>query len=109
MQWSDGARIWLWIVLVLNVLSCVSVFLVITVVPVLAIINIVLEIVLMAGVAMLLFKQRKIGFYILCACSIITGILNIVLGVNIIRAVLSAVLFPLITYLFIKNNWNELA
>lgn len=109
MQWSTGAKVWLWFVLIVNALSCLSVLVLLAVSPVLAIITLVLEIILIVGVIILLFKRQKMGFYMLCACSILSAIFNIVLGTNIIRAIGSAVLLPLITYLIIKNSWNELA
>lgn len=109
MQWGTGAKVWLWIVLILNVLSCIPVLALIVLSPVIAIITLVLEIILIAGVVLLLFKQQKMGFYLLCACSVLSAIFNIVSGTGIIRAVISAVLFPLITYLVIKSNWDELA
>lgn len=109
MVWGTGAKVWLWIVLVINVLSCLPVFALIALMPLYAIAVIVLELILIVGVVLLLFKQQKLGFYILCASSVLSAIFNVMLGTNIIRAVLSAVLFPLITYLIIKSSWNELA
>ncbi|MDE6620549.1 MAG: hypothetical protein K2K74_08720 [Lachnospiraceae bacterium] len=109
MQWGTGAKVWLWIVLVLNALSCISIVLLIAISPAIAIISLVLEIILIVGVILLLFKQQKMGFYVLCACSVLSAIFNIVLGTGVVRSVASAVLFPLITYLVIRSHWNELA
>ena len=109
MQWSTGAKVWLWLVLVVNVLSCVSIALVLLIAPAAAIISLVLELILIAGVVLLLFRRQRIGFYLLCVCSVLSLIVNIISGTGIVRAIVSAVLFPLITYLVIKNQWNELA
>ncbi len=108
MQWGTGAKVWLWIVLVLNAISCVTLIPLLLVVPVAAAISIVLELVLIVGVVMLLFKRKKIGFYMLCACALLTMISNIIAGTGIIRAVASSVLLPVITFLVIRDQWNDL-
>ena len=61
-----------------------------------------------AGIALLLFSQKKIGYFMCCGCAAIAFIINIFLGVNLILAIVSAVLMPTITFLFLKNQWNEL-
>ena len=109
MEWGTGAKVWLWIVLIVNALSCISVALLVVVSPLLAIITLVVEVVLIVGVVLLLFKQQKMGFYLLCASSVLSAVFNVILGTGIVRAVVSAILFPLITYLIIKSHWNELA
>ena len=109
MEWGTGAKVWLWFVLIVNALSCISVALVVLVSPLLAIITLIVEVVLIVGVVLLLFKQQKMGFYVLCASSVLSAVFNVILGTGIVRAVISAILFPLITYLIIKSHWNELA
>ncbi len=109
MEWGTGAKVWLWIVLVVNALSCISVALLVVISPLLAIITLALEVVLIVGVILLLFKKQKVGFYVLCVSSVLSAVFSVILGTGIVRAVISAVAFPLITYLIIKSRWNELA
>ncbi|MDE6607666.1 MAG: hypothetical protein K2K54_07925 [Lachnospiraceae bacterium] len=109
MQWGTGAKVWMWIVLVVNGLSCLGIIPIFAVLPVLAIITLVLEIILIVGVIILLFKRQKIGFYLLCVCAVLTMIFNIILGTGIIRAVASVILMPTITFLVIRDQWNDLA
>lgn len=109
MQWGTGAKVWMWIVLVANGLSCLGILPVFAISPVLAIITLVLEIILIVGVIMLLFKRQKIGFYLLCVCAVLTMIFNIILGTGIIRAVAGVILMPTITFLVIRDQWNDLA
>lgn len=117
MQLNTGAKVWLWIVFVLNIITCVLA--IVGSIGVLALLgpgmfiatlaSIAAEIVLILGVAMLLFKGKKVGFYLLCACAVIGLVLNLITGAGIVQSILGAVLFPLITYLLIKNQWYELS
>lgn len=107
--WGTGAKVWLWLVLILNAISCITLFPLLLIVPVAAAISIVLELALIAGVVMLLFKRKKIGFYMLCGCALLSMITNIIAGTGIIRAIASTVLLPTITFLVIRDQWNDLA
>lgn len=99
-------KIWLWIVLVLNVLSaCLAAAGAMTT-PILWA-SVVLEAILILGVALLLFRQRKMGFYIICAVAVATLIVNIAQGTNVGTSVLSSFLMPLIIYLLMRSTWNE--
>ncbi|MDE6915839.1 MAG: hypothetical protein K2P39_03450 [Lachnospiraceae bacterium] len=109
MEWGTGAKVWLWLVLVLNALSCLSVLAVFAIAPAAAAISLVLELIIIVGVVLLLFKKQKLGFFMLCGCSVLSLITNIIAGTNIATAVISAVLLPLITFFIIKSHWNELA
>lgn len=117
MTWNTGAKVWLWIVFVLNIIAFV--FAAIGVIGLTALLgplvlvatllSLVVEVILIVGVAMLLFKGKKIGFYLLVACAVIGLILNLISGAAIVKSIISAVVMPLITYLLIKKQWDELA
>lgn len=109
MEWGRGAKGWLWLVLIVNGLSCLGIFPLFSVWPMIAVFTLISEVILIFGVVLLLFSKKKIGFYLLCACAVLTMIFNIMSGVGIIRAVASVVLMPTITYLVIRDQWNELA
>lgn len=103
---TTGLKGWLWFVLVVNAISCVSMVTTAILVP-LAWVSVALEILIIAGVSMLLFGRKKMGFYLICGAAVLGLVINVILGVNIIYAVVSAVLMPLITWLLMKNTWYE--
>lgn len=103
---TTGLKVWLWIVLVLNAIYCVSAVGTAMLVP-LAWISVVLEIMIIAGTSMLLFARKKMGFYLICGANVLGLIVNVVLGVNIIYALFSAIVMPLIIWLLMKNTWYE--
>lgn len=108
MQLNSGTKVWLWIVLVINVLSFVRSIPTYISFGGILYLSMILQLALIAGIALLLFAQKKIGFFLCCACALVAFILNVILGVNIIVAIVSAVVMPTITFLFLKNQWNEL-
>ena len=65
------------------------------------------EILVVAGAAVLLFSRKKMGFYLICWGAAVGMIVSIVLGQNLVRSVVSAIIMPLIIWLLIKNTWYE--
>ncbi len=108
MQLNTGAKIWLWLALVVNVFTLFSNYRTITLIGGVGYFILVLQLVLIAGIAVMLFARKKIGYFICCGCGIVTFILNLTLGVNILLAIWGLVAFPVITFLFLKSQWNEL-
>lgn len=70
----------------------------------LALVGILSGLVSVAGAAIILFRQRKFGLYMIIAMSVIVCVVNIMCHVNIIFALVSAVLNPLISYYFVNKN-----
>lgn len=101
---SKGCKIWLWIILVCNVLSVLLGIVSISVNPRIGIYTVVAGIIIVVGIALLLFKQKKIGFYLMIAVAVIGVVFNIINGVNIGFALISAIISPAITYYFITKN-----
>lgn len=66
------------------------------------------ELLMISGTSMLLFQQKKVGFYIIVAGAILTFIVNLIIRANIFPAILSAVANPLITWLLMKKNLHVL-
>lgn len=103
---STGLKVWLWIVLVLNAITVVTTVLGALLNPLLFVSAIGTALIIV-GVCMILFKQKKLGLYIICGMEAISLVFNIIGGGNIIISIISAVLMPGITYLLMKSNWES--
>ncbi len=101
---KTGAKVWLWIVLVLGALGLLGNLTLFLANPLIAIIYVAASVLIVAGCAVVLFKFQKLGFYLLIAGYVVNGIMNIVIGGAIISGILGMILVPLITYLVIKND-----
>ena len=122
---STGLTVWLWIIFVVNVLAAIGgivVALGATVVGaalglgsiyvVLSFIGVILQIVITVSIGILLFAHKKIGLVLIFAFAALGFIVSMVtyavtaqLGVgNIVKAIISAILMQVITYLFAKND-----
>ena len=79
---------------------------------VLCFISVILQIIITVSIGILLFAHKKIGLVLIFALAALGFIVNMVtyaitaqLGVgNIVKAIISAILMPVITYLFAKND-----
>lgn len=126
---SKGLKGWLWFIFVVNILAAVASLMTVLGAAalsasmglgagytVLCVVSLVLEIVLVAGIAMMLFAQKKLGYYLLCGAAVVGFIVNLITygmldaltAANIVQAVLGMVLCPLITFLVAKKDWNNL-
>lgn len=101
---TKGCKIWLWIVLIANALSLVIGVVSIAVLGVVGIYTVAAEILMILSVCLLLFKKKRIGFYIMVAVCLGNLVVNIVNGTNILVAVLMAVFTPALTFFFIRKN-----
>ena len=72
---GTGLQVWLWIIFVLNIITALGALAAVVgsaalgvgpVYTVLCVVSFLLEIVLIAGIAMLLFKSKKVGFNMIC-------------------------------------------
>lgn len=109
---SSGLKGWLWFVLVINAVSAFSalgLFAVVSLVKggvVVILLSLACSALMIAGTAMLLFARKKVGFYLMCACALAGLVMNIVMGNNLVLAIVSAVLCPLITFLLMRKEWD---
>jgi hypothetical protein len=62
---------------------------------------------IIVGAGLILFAQKKVGFYLMIACAAIGLVINIFGGVGVVKSIISAVLCPLITYLFMQKDWDS--
>jgi len=102
---SNGLRIWLWVILVLNVIGIIGSVGTALLIPI-AWVSVLLSVLIIAGISLLLFKQKRVGYYMVIGAALLGLIVNVAVGVNIIYAVFAAVCMPLITWLFLRNNWS---
>ena len=101
---TKGCKIWLWFIFVCNLLGIVLGFATLSLDIKAGIYTILAGIVMVGGIALLLFKQKKVGFYLIVAVTAVGIVCNILNGVNIAFALISAVVSPAITYYFINKN-----
>ena len=122
---STGLTVWLWIIFVVNVLAAIGGIVVAlgasvvgaalglgSIYVVLSFIGVILQIVITVSIGILLFAHKKIGLVLIFAFAALGFIVNMVtyaitaqLGVgNIVKAIISAILMPAITYLLAKND-----
>lgn len=122
---STGLTVWLWIIFVVNVLAAIGGIVVAlgasvvgaalglgSIYVVLSFIGVILQIVITVSIGILLFAHKKIGLVLIFAFAALGFIVSMVtyavtaqLGVgNIVKAIISAILMLVITYLFAKND-----
>ncbi|RHV59790.1 hypothetical protein [Roseburia sp. OM04-10AA] len=73
----------------------------------LLIVSLIAEVLIIVGAGLILFAQKKVGFYLMIACAAIGLVINIFGGVGVVKSIISAVLCPLITYLFMQKDWDS--
>lgn len=107
---KKGTKIWLWFALMLS--ACISVL------------NategrwtsVAIAIVALSGLCLLLLKQKKIGFYIMCACSTLSFFIGVYGGiqggtgifVSVLMSFIGSALIPAITFFFVRSQWKQL-
>lgn len=101
---TTGCKIWLWIMLVANTISLVLGIISFSTLGVIGIYTIVAGIIAIVGICLLLFKKKRIGFYILLALAVVGLVVNIANGANIVVSILSAIIAPALTFFFISKN-----
>ncbi len=101
---TTGCKIWLWIMLVANAISLVLGIISFSTLGVIGIYTIVAGIIAIVGICLLLFKKKRIGFYILLALAVVGLVVNIANGANIAVSILSATIAPALTFFFISKN-----
>lgn len=106
---KNGCKIWLYILMIGGLISFIVGFLTLPYSITAGVWTVLLAGIQMIGVAILLFKQRKEGFYILCVMKIVDFLYNVIIvrQVNVIFALISAIAMPVITYLFINKGMEQ--
>lgn len=102
------AKVWLWIVFIVNILGALACLRLLTAHPIWGFSS-VMSLLVAAAIGILLFKRMKLGFYIFCGLSAVIFFLNVYMHVNFILALFGMLASPIITYLFIKSSWDFLS
>ena len=122
-EWKGFAKFWLWFVFIVNIIALVISVLGLVGSVVLGpafiaimLVTVILEVAIIVGVSMLLFKKKKVGFFIICGCQVVNVILSFITGAIVgtaastgVRAIGSAIISVVILYFAIKNYWDQLA
>ena len=103
---TKGCKVWFWFVLIVNALSAVSGFVLLSTIPFLGFVTIISGIAIAVGAGMIMFKCKKVGLYIIIGMAVINCLINIVNNAGILTSIISAVLCPAISYYFVKKNTN---
>ena len=67
---NTGLKVWLWIVFVINIISGVMMIPLMLIQPLL-IVSLIAEVLIIVGAGLILFAQKKLGFYLMIAHAII--------------------------------------
>lgn len=104
-----STKIWLWFALVL----CAAV----TVLNACygRIPSVIISLVSLVGLGLLLFRQQKFGYFLMCGCYVLSFVVAVLgslssgnLLVSIIMSIIGSLLVPVITWLFIRRDWAQL-
>ena len=116
-EWSKGLRIWLWIVIVGNVLGAISEcgnwcelwaqgYQYNSVIGGYLALYVAVDLAVAAGAWILLKKKKKAGFYCMCAGGIGAIILSIFAGEPALA--IAPIIGPVVWRFFIRKDWNYL-
>lgn len=105
---KTGAKVWLWIMLIANSLTCATYAMLALTAP-LYFLYVLAEVGMITAVCLLLFLKRRLGFYIFLGVAAVALVMNIMFGAPIVSSLLGAIVGPLITYLVLKGSWDALA
>ena len=103
---TKGCKIWLWLLIVGGVISVLSGFYVFSYSTTMGVYTVVVGAGQSASVAVLLFKQKKAGFYALCMLVVINFIYNIMHQANLLFALANLIGMPGITFFFLNRGQN---
>lgn len=104
---KTGLKVWLWIVFVWNIILTVLILPALMVAPFESLLRIAMSVVFIVGVAMILFRQQKMGFYLMCGASVVAFVVNLIGGSSLWAALIGMVLCPGITFLIMRSDWDS--
>jgi len=110
MEWKGFAKVWLWLCFVCNIITLLANLGLLGAgrlsnnVGFILVASSALQI---AGLVQLLFKQKKVGFYMVCAAAALALIGNIIMG-NLVMGLIGAVGGIAILYAAIHSYWDML-
>lgn len=101
-------KVWLWLLLVSNAFSMATALIAALAAP-LFWLYVLFSAGVLAGLVLLLFLRRKLGFYLFCGISVLGLVLNIVVSNDLIGSVLGTALGLLVTYMLLRGSWEALS
>ena len=116
-------KIWLWVLFVIYLLMLIGDFVgIFGGVTISKVAILLINSVSMGGVLVLLFAQRKMGFLMMCLGAVLELIFNVIVLIsiaatlntiliawNVFVIIISGLMVPGITYLFIRTEWERMA
>lgn len=77
--------------------------------------SVIVAIVSLVGLCMVLFAQKKAGYILMCCCYVVSFLVAVMgslgqpgLLVSIIMSLVGSLLVPVITWLFLRRDWDNL-
>ena len=78
--------------------------------------SVVIAVVSLVGLGLLLFRQKKFGFFLMCICYVLSFLVGVVggasggtsLAVSIAMSLIGSALVPVVTALFLRGQWDQL-
>lgn len=101
---TKGCKIWLWFLLIGAAVSILAGFATMSASVGTGIYTVLIGLLQLAGVFLLLFKEKKEGFYVICLTAIVSFIYNITHSISVIFALISIAGKIGITYYFINKK-----
>lgn len=101
---TTGCKIWLWILLIGSGVSALVGMAAIPLSFGTGIVSVMLAVLAFVGVFLMLFKEKREGFYLLCLMAVIDAACTIVLGGGMLMPLLSVAAKIGITYYFINKG-----
>ena len=104
---TTGCKVWFWLIFICNILTIllyIGTIAMSTVAVSIGICMIVLCAIHTAGIALLLFLNKKFGFYLVITGAVFSMIANIWMGTSAVYAIVMAAISPCITFYFISKN-----
>lgn len=100
---TKGFKIWLWVLIVGGIITILAGFYAMSYSDRVGAFSAVMGLAQLSGSCLLLFKQRKEGYAIICAMSIINFFYNLFNGINVFWAIFLMIAMPGITYFFMTK------
>lgn len=77
--------------------------------------SVIVAVVSLVGLCMVLFAQKKAGYILMCCCYVVSFLVAVIgslgqpgLLVSIIMSLIGSLLVPVITWLFLRRDWDTL-
>lgn len=108
---KKSTNIWLWIALILS--SCTTILNATQT----RWLSVGIAIIALSGLCVLLFKQKKAGFCILCVCNVLSFLVGVFSGnqggtnifLTVLMSFIGSALIPSVTWIFLRDQWENLS